>query len=167
MTIEQDALKAALPHRIELFEIDATMIEGLATTYYLTNNQTSVNFGGLTYTPYPIAISGIQQTSDGAPPRPVLSISNINKIIGTLAFLYNDIVGAKVSYIETFSTYLNTGSRISAPPLKYEIRRKPTHNKIGLTFELRSALDNERSYLPRRQMLKRDFPGLGINKWIK
>jgi lambda family phage minor tail protein L len=167
MTIEQDVNKPAVPNRIELFEIDCTMIEGLGTLYRLTNNHTAVNFGGSVYSPYPIAITGIQQTSEGAPPRPSLSISNVNKLIGTLAFVYNDVVGAKVSYIETFSSYLNTGDRISAPPLKYEITRKVTHNKIGLTFELRSALDKERAYLPKRQMLKRDYPGLGINKWIR
>jgi hypothetical protein len=34
----------------------------------------------------------------------------------------------------------------------------------SLSFELRSPLDSDRGMLPKRQMLKRDFPGLGINK---
>jgi hypothetical protein len=31
---------------------------------------------------------------------------------------------------------------------------------------LRSPLDKERAFLPKRQMLRRDFPGLSINKHV-
>lgn len=166
MSLEQDVNKAAAPPYLELFEIDCTTIQGVETMYLLTSNQTAVQFGGDTYQPFPIQITGVEQTSDGAPPRPRLDIANINKLFGTLAFMYGDIVGAKVVYIRTFEPYLNQESRISAPPMRYFIGRKISHNKVGLSFELRSPLDKERAYLPKRQMLKRDFPGLGINKRI-
>jgi lambda family phage minor tail protein L len=167
MSIEQDVNKPVAPAKIELFIIDLTMIDGIETTYRFTKNKTAVNFGNETYQPYPIQLLDFEQSSDGAPPRPRLDIANINKLFGTLAFVYGDIVGGKVTQIETFETYLNLSSSISAPPRRFLIRRKISHTKIGLSFELSSPLDRERAHLPRRQMLKRDFPGLGINKIMR
>ena len=172
-TIDQTVLKTTLPAYIELFEIDCTAITGVGVVYYLTTNHTAVSFGGTTYNPFPLMIEGISNTADGAPARPTLSISNLYsntgvliRFIGSLAFLHEDLIGTKVTYIRTFADYLNTASRVSAPPMKYTIAKKLEHNKMSLKFELRSPLDKERAYLPKRQMLKRDFPGLGINKRI-
>lgn len=101
---------------------------------------------------------------DGAPNRPTLTIGNLdaNKLIGTLAFAYGDIIGATVTYIETFSTYISTS--ISLPPVTSVIGRKIVQTASTIQFELRSPLDKERAYLPNRQILKRDFPGLGVTK---
>lgn len=172
-TLDQAVLKTNLPAYIELFEVDCTAITGIGVVYYFTTNHTPVSFGGTTYNPFPLQIEGIANTADGAPARPVLSISNIAnasgqlvRFIGSLAFLHEDLIGTKVTYIRTFESYLNTTARVSAPPMKYTISKKLEHNKISLRFELRSPLDKERAYLPKRQMLKRDFPGLGINKRI-
>lgn len=172
-SIDLEVLKANVAAYIELFEMDCTGISGIGIVYYLTTNATAVNFGGTTYNPFPMKIEGVQSTADGAPSRPTIAMSNLGsntgvlmKFIGSLAFLHEDLIGVKVTYIRTFATYLNTVTRISAPPLKYTIAKKLEHNKISLKFELRNPLDKERAYLPKRQMLKRDFPGLGINKRV-
>lgn len=183
MSIQDDVRKSEVPAFIELFEIDLTdtnvIVDGVAILEGSIIRVTAmtdsadlgaiqqVSWGGNDYTPFPVAISGISQSSDGAPARPTLSIANIDKTIGQLAFLYNDIVGAKVTYIRTFEPYLNTNSRISLPPLKFFISKKSSHTRTGLSFELRSPLDKERAFLPKRQMLKAEFPGLGINKHIR
>jgi hypothetical protein len=127
-------------------------------------NNTPIMFGGDTYTPFPIEITSYSQTSDEAPARPTLSVSNINKLFGILSFTLQDIIGAKVIYYRTFETYLNQPTKVSAAPLKFTIARKTAHNMSVISFELRSPLDADRAMLPKRQMLKRDFPGLGINK---
>lgn len=159
-----------LPAYIELFKIDCTNIPAVNTVYYVTpmiNDTTPIIFGGQEYTPFPIQLTGLSQTSDGAYPRPRIDIANINKLFGTLAFLYGDLVGASVTYIRTFAMYIGSSNAISAPPLKFYIAKKLNHDKMGLSLELRSSLDKERAFLPARQMLKRDFPGLGINKIIR
>jgi len=162
--------KSSLPNYIELFIIDCTSIAAINTIYYLTPSGTesaTVQFNGHTYTPFPMELTGVAETSSEAPARPTLSLSNINNIFGSLSFNYSDLVGCKVSYIRTFASYLGVGGTISAPPKKYLIRKKAKQDRNAISFELGSFLDSERGYLPKRQMLKRDFPGLGINKIIR
>lgn len=171
-TVNQLVLRSELPAYIELFTIDCTSIPEINTVYYITPHINSdgiskVFFGGQLYTPFPVQLTGFGQTADGAYPRPRLDIANINKIFGTLAFIYGDLVGCSVTYTRTFKVYLNSNFKLSAPPLKYYIAKKLNHDTMGMSFELRNALDKERAYLPSRQMLKRDFPGLGINKAIR
>lgn len=160
-----------LPGYVELFKIDCTEIPGLNVIYYVTanvnSNNTKVTFGGNTYEPYPVILTGFEQSGEGAPARPTLTIGNINILFGTLSFLFEDIIGAKIIYYRTFAAYLGTGSEVSAPPLTFYIGKKVSHTIKGVTWELRSPIDKERSFLPKRQMLKRDFPGLGINKAIQ
>lgn len=166
MDIEDLTRNSTLPAYIELFDIDCTSINGIVYRFTpnVNNNGTPVQFGGDTYTPYPIEITGYSATSDEAPARPTLNISNINKLFGMLSFTLQDIIGAKVTYYRTFETYLNQSNKVSAAPLKFTIARKTAHNLSVLSFELRSPLDADRAMLPKRQMLKKDFPGLGINK---
>lgn len=177
-SIEQYILKNNVPTYIELFDIDfsSTNIAELAgTVLRLTpmtdsrdmNNITNVEFGGDSYSPFPVQITGISQSSEGAPARPQLSVSNINKYLGSLAFQYGDIVGATVTYTRTFEPYLNQDTRISLPPLRFFVAKKIVHDKTILSFELRDFRDKERAYMPKRQMLKKDFPGLGINKNVR
>lgn len=168
-TIEQLVQKPVLPAKVELFEVDCTNIPALNTVYYLTpmtDNGAKVSFGNQDYDPFPVSIEGLEESSEGAPARPTVTVANVNKLFGSISFLYEDLIGCKVTYIETFSIYLNSASRISAPPKKFTIAVKPYHDLEFLTFELRDPTDKERSFLPGRQMLKRDFPGLGINKHI-
>jgi lambda family phage minor tail protein L len=161
---------SSLPNYIELFIIDCTSIPAIGTIYYLTPSGTesaTVQFNGHTYTPFPMELSGVAETSSEAPARPTLSLSNINNIFGSLSFNYSDLVGCKVTYIRTFTNYLGLSGTISAPPKKYLIRKKSKQDRNAISFELGTFLDSERGYLPKRQMLKRDFPGLGINKIMR
>lgn len=172
MTIAQDVLNPIGNEYVELFDIDlsSTNLSALGSTILrytpIRLSTATINFGGAgyDYSPFPLEITGITHNTDAAPARPQLTISNINKYIGGLSFLYGDLVGAKVTYIRTFSNYLNLTSRISLPPIKYVIRQKLSHNKLILVYELGIPLDKEHSFMPKRQMLKRDFPGLGVNK---
>ena len=166
MTIQNDLIKHNLPAYIELFDIDALAINGQYYRYTPMVGATSnIVWGGHQYYPFPIAISGIEHTSSGAPARPQLSISNIDRFFGTLMKTLQDMVGAEVIYRRTFATYINT--YISSAPLRYKINKKLSDNKIGVIVELKSFLDMDKLYLPARQMLrdgKDGFPGLGINK---
>jgi len=168
MTIAQDLQKAELPALVELFEIDASAINGTVYRYVPMNNGPDpIVWNGNTYNPFPIAITGIEQVSTGAPPRPTLSVSNVDSFFGALVSTMEDLKGATVFYTRTFETYLN-GS-IGAAPMRFKINRKVGHNKTGIVFELKTFLDSERIFLPGRQMLRDGpeetaFPGLGLNK---
>jgi len=173
MSIETDIQSSSPPPYVELFILDLTTIPGLGTSiYYLTPSagiSDTVVWGGHNFLPWAIEITGVEANSDGAPARPTLNVGNLdaNKLIGSLVFTFSDIIGAKVQYIRTFEPYLGGDGTFCLPPLKYVIGKKKAHNSKAISFELRSPLDKERLYLPNRQMLKRDFPGLGINKHIK
>jgi len=181
--------ETALPAYVELFKIDCSSIIP-NTVYYLTTSiasevdvngietgvSTKILFGTQEYTPYPIQLTGLSQTTDGAFPRARLDVANIlnnagynsgTNLFNAHVKAHEDLIGAEVTYIRTFKTYLSLPSSISAPPMKYYIAKKLNHDSVGISFELRSALDKERAFLPARQMLKRDFPGLGINKAIR
>lgn len=168
MKIEQEVTQRSPSAFVELFQLD--IVTDTLTSYFYTPmigpNDMEVVWNGNTYTPFPINISGITFSSENAPARPTLTIANIlpGKLFGTLAFLYGDLVGAKITHVKTLANYLGISSTISLRPLTYTIARKLSHNKSMLSFELRSPLDKDRAYLPKRQMLKRDFPGLGLLK---
>lgn len=171
MTVQQEVLKSETPAYVELFKLDLTSsnIPDLSgQKFYLTpmlnNNYTPISFGGQEYLPYPLEITGITQSTEGAPARPTLNIANISKYFGALSFQYNDIIGSTVEYIRTFEPYLGLETSISLPPMRFIIRKKLAHNKVGMSFELGFPQDKERSFMPKRQMLRKDFPGLGVNK---
>lgn len=173
VVIELDGLvqRSTLPTFIELFKIDLSTITGQTSVYrftpmFNTNNPGDghIVWGGENYLPFPISISGIGFSIDDAPSRPTLNIANINKLFGMLSFTVQDIIGAEVTYIRTFEQYIGGEGALSAPPLKFFIARKTAHNLMNISFELRSPVDKERAFFPKRQMLKTEFPGLGTNK---
>lgn len=168
MDIANVTQQSTLPAYIELFDIDCTAIPNLNAIYRVTanlnNDGTFIVFGGDVYIACPVSITDFNQSTDAAPARPTLSISNVSKLFGMLTFTFQDLIGAKVTYYRTFENYLNQQTKVSAAPLKFTIAKKTAHNMNIISFELRSPLDTDRAYLPKRQMLKRDFPGLGINK---
>jgi len=170
MTIAQDLEKSVLPAQIDLFEIDATAITGSVYRYTpMTNGLGEVVWNGNTYSPYPIAITGADQVSSGAPPRPLLAITNVDRFFGVLTATMEDLKGARVLYTRTFEPYLS--SSVSAAPMKFIINKKVGHNKTGIIFELKTFLDSDRKFMPGRQMLRDGpddtaFPGLGVNKSV-
>jgi phage-related protein len=166
MTIRQDIQKPELLALIKLFEIDGSAITGSVYRFTpMTNGGIKISWGGFDWDPFPIALEGISFTSTGAPGRPRLSVSNVDNFFRFLVTQYQDMTGAKLTYRETFSTYL--GTSISMPPLYYTLAKKLDDNPTGIIFELKSPLDVESKWLPARQMLRDGplpFPGLGVNK---
>lgn len=171
MSIEQELQLPAVSAYIELFKVDLSIIFGSSYILYFTpntNGTDNIVFGGNTYLPWPMQISGFGQSNSGAPPRPILTFGNLDssKTLTQLVFCYGDLVGGFVTYFRTFAKYLNLSSEIAISPITFTIGRKTLHNNKAIQFELRTALDKERQYLPNRQMLKTDFPGLGVNQGV-
>jgi len=140
-----------------------------------------VQWQGKKYIPAPIQASGFENSSRGALPTPILSISSQSET-GTdqLALLryeilkLGDIIGAKVTRRRTFAKYLdwaNFSSTTSGPRLEelpegyepdpnaelprdiYYIERKTAENKNTIQYQLASILDLEGIKIPRRTII--------------
>lgn len=143
---------------VELYTIDLTILGG--SVHHLTpapNDGSLVVFGGVTYSPLPIKVEGMKWTGDGKFPRPTVSISNISLALHAQVVSMGDMVAGLFTRNRTHKKYLDgepgADSTAMYPPDIYEINRKLKHNKQYLQFELKSPLDMEGKFLPRRQVL--------------
>lgn len=159
--------QAELPGRIELLTLDLTPL-GAAFLHRFANctnpNGTFIQFGTFTYNPLPFQLTGVEHTSDGAPARPELTLANVDKFFTALVHNYNGLLNVQITYRITFAHLLNRSDSLGLPLMKFSIGQRLPAGTGVMKFSLRSPLDKELSYMPKRQMLRRDFPGLGVNK---
>jgi len=157
---------------VELYEIDLTPIADFYDIavqdrhlYFhagLNGESTpdSVVWQGKTYVPMPIKATGFTAASSGEVPRPSLSISNINLVVGTLVKAYADLVGCDFWRRRTFVKFLDavnfdTGNPNADPNAhfaddRFRIDRKASETAVSIEFELAPAWDVEGLLLPRR-----------------
>jgi lambda family phage minor tail protein L len=171
---------------IQLYELE--LVEG---THYATGNPDSVTttycwhsgmtaagagsivFNSKTYTPMPIEAEGFDQKSgqnDGVA-RPVLRVSNLLSTVSTILIEVNkittgnDLLNAKVTRIETLAMFLDgeTTANTSATSRNqvFIIDRKSLENREIVEFELSAIWDLPNFKIPARQVLPRQFPGVG------
>ena len=171
---------------IHLFELE--LVEGLhyatgnpdnvTTTYCWHSGMTaagagSIQFGSKTYTPMPIEAEGFDYKSgkNDQTPRPILRISNLLSTVSTILIEVNqitrgnDLLNAKVTRIETLAMFLNGESTANTNATSrnqvYIIDRKSTENREMVEFELSAIIDQPNFKIPKRQVLPRQFPGIG------
>jgi len=162
----QSLNKPNLSEYIELFILDCSTVGGGIFRFTpATNYGTTVVYGGNSYVPLPIKTEGWEWSSTGAPPRPTLTVSNVNKFLQGAVQTMGDIVGAKLTRIRTFRQFLDgqPGADVNAkfPDDVYLIEQKTTHNKMEISWILSSVLDRPGLKLPRRQILRdKGFPGV-------
>lgn len=115
-------------------------------------------FGGYTYTMFPIEAEGFERGSEGTMPTPTIKVSNVLGGISSIVYEYNDLVGATVRRIRTFRKFLDdqpTADPDAYFPIdEFVVNRKTTQNKVYVEWELRSVLDLEGKYIPKRVCLK-------------
>lgn len=171
---------------IHLFELE--LVEG---THYATGNPDSVKttycwhsgmtaagagsivYNSKTYDPMPIEAEGFDQKagSNDSIPRPVLRVSNILSTVSTILIEVNkitagnDLLNAKVTRIETLAMFLDgepaANTNATSRDQIYIIDRKSTENREVVEFELSAIMDQPNVKLPKRQVLPRQFPGVG------
>ena len=151
---------------VELYTLDCTNIGGLV--YNFTSNVTaaggSLSFGGVSYTALPVSSSGWDFSSTGSPPKPTLTVSNVNKTFLYAVITLGDLVGAYLTRVRTFEKYLDGGASPDSTkkigPDIYVIEQKISHDNTGITWQMTSIIDRMGTMLPRRQILKdKGFPG--------
>ena len=167
-TIAQTLASAAKPAYIELYTLDLTPLGG-DVLYFTPNvlpNGNPPSFGGQEYQPLPIAGEGWASTSDGAPPQPVLKVSNVNRFLQGFLTDYQDMVGARLTRTLTFDIYLDSGSEPNGSEIfgeqTYLVAQKTKHSRTEVTFMLVSVIDAPQCKIPRRVTTRKLFPGVGL-----
>ena len=171
---------------IELFTLTLDNALHGATTVYRFHDGSNMNssgelvWDGNSYQRFPVKTEGFEFTGKGQIPRPKFTVSNALGTITALMALVNqttpgnDLAGAKFTRIRTLARYIDaanftggtnpfgtpdTSSKL--PDEIYFIDRKLSENRDFVEFELVSELDLLNLRLPRRQVTKDIFPGVG------
>lgn len=152
---------------VELFIIDLNAIGFPFIFRFSPSAQlgASLWFGGNEYLPRAIQAAGFERTSNSAPPEPTLSVTNVDKGGNQLLNDYDDLLGAKVTRILTYKTFLDKipetgltnpsadGTAMYIPEIWY-VEQKEGSNKEAVRWRLRSILDLNGKMVPGRLVLK-------------
>jgi len=110
------------------------------------------------YYPVPAKAEGFELSSGGQFPRPIISVSNALNTLRSEMIAYNNLVGATLTRWRTFAKHLDNGRDpdpdVYFPPDVYKIDRKVNDGPFMVEFELATAIDQEGTMLPRRQILR-------------
>jgi lambda family phage minor tail protein L len=121
-----------------------------------------VQYGGQTYLALPYYTDGFTYQTEGVPPTPSLTISNVGLEFTTLVNTWNDLVGAKLTRRRVLAKYLDSGSTpdVNAhwPDEIWDVQQKDTENKLFVTFKLSTAFDLDGVMLPKRRALRSTCP---------
>jgi lambda family phage minor tail protein L len=162
MSILTDLQKPSIGRYVELFIFDVTPLGG--PVYRLCNSGQCV-FGGQTFMAMPCEGSGWKTSIDGAPPQPTLNIANVSRLLTPGLSQYKQYVGARLTRLQTLDKYLDTGATPDSTQVFNQtdwIVAGADVAKEAIKFKLMSDLDNPSRKFPRGQMLRSEFPGLGL-----
>lgn len=158
--IEKEAQKLVLGRKVELFEFDATSIDGSTLYRFCSSYKETgdITWQGQTFTPIPIAVSGVEKSSTGPFPTLTLRIDNIGRLPAAMIASLGDPLGAKVTRWLTLVDFLD-GEPLADPnqhfpPEIFVVERKVFQTKLAVEFELSAEVDAEGVKLPFRLVLR-------------
>ena len=151
------------------------------------NTNQEIIWQGNTYQKLPMTFEGAEFSGKGQIPRPTLTIANLGgitrsgevitvtdlMIIVNVTTPQNDLTDAKLTRITTLASELDaanfpsntnpfgTPSANELPQEIFFIDRKSTETRDLVQFELVSNLDQTNLQLPRRQVTREEFKGVG------
>ena len=169
---------------IELFVVELnTLLHGSDQIYrfHAGTNQfnESIVWQGDQYDKFPIQAEGFEYSGRGSLPRPTLTISNLFGFVSGLIIdtnkvtAKNDLQGAKFIRRRVLAGSLDNANFLSGsnpfgtpnanelPQEIYFIDRKTTENRQIVQFECVSVLDLQGIRVPKRQIRRKDFDGVG------
>lgn len=144
---------------VHLYELDLTPLGDDILRFCSSVQETDVvKFGGYSYEPRAVEVTGFEVTGEGASPEPMIKMSNLDNQIGMAIAGFGDLVGMRFTRIRTFREFLDgeadPDSTATFPSEQYLIEQKVTQNSIFVEWKLSSALDQEGKLLPGRQVLR-------------
>jgi lambda family phage minor tail protein L len=151
------------------------------------NSNAEIVWQGNTYQRFPITFEGAEFTGRGQVPRPTLTVANLGgitrsgsvitvtdlMIIVNLTTPHNDLADAKITRITTLASELDaanfpsstnpfgTPSANELPQEIFFIDRKTNESREVVQFELVGALDQANKKIPKRQVTRNEFSGVG------
>jgi lambda family phage minor tail protein L len=178
MTVQADLFSPSTSGGlVELFTLDASQQKG-GFIFHFANG---VNQFGLPlllnavpFTPLTCKGEGWARTVNGAAPRPTFSVDNTQRLMQA-AMITNgsSFVGAKLIRTRIFGKYLDAANfkagNPTADPTKilaqetWYVDQLKSINDTTVQWELCWTIDRPGVQIPRRKMLKPQFPGLGMN----
>jgi lambda family phage minor tail protein L len=149
--------------KVELFELDATIIGADLLRFHGYQQTASIWWQGNEYTPWPIQAEGFTKSSQGQQASPKLQVGNVDGAISVLCIHFDDLVGAKIIRHTTLGRYLDArnfpNGNVEANPNEefpldiWFIEQKTSETAEVVEFELSSPLDFNGLQLPRRPII--------------
>jgi len=145
--------------RVELFELDATVLGGSITRFCSSVYEgTALTWQGNVYSPLPVEASGFEVSGGSSLPTPSLTLSDGLGLFRDMIRTYNDLVGAKVTRTVTFRKYLDGMPDASPteyfPQDIYYVERKVRQQGAVIEWELSALMDQQGKKLPGRTIMK-------------
>ena len=185
MVIPTSELQTLTPSAvIELFVLELNaLLHGSNQIYRFHAGTNEINqsiiWQGDSYDPFPIQAEGFEYSGTGSLPRPTFTVSNLFGFVSALILdtnkvtPKNDLQGAKFTRRRVLASSLDNANFISNsnpfgtpnsnefPQEIYFIDRKITENREIVQFECVSVLDLQGIRVPKRQVTRKDFEGVG------
>ena len=129
----------------------------------------AIRFAGEEYVPLPVEATGFEWKGSGPLPTPHLRFANVEGLGTALLRDYEDLLGAKVTRLRTFSTFLDGGDdpdpEAVFPPDQYRVERKAAQTRVFIDLELSSVLDQQGRILPGRLALRDNCTHI-YRRWV-
>ena len=169
--ITQDVQQLTPGNEIILFRLDLTNLGGGVLCFHGHLENGPIYWKGQQYDPWTIRAEGFEVTGTGQAPQPEVTVGNIgvdqdgnprSGVISSICDSLQDLVGAEVYRIKTYSKYLDavnfTEGNPSADPTQefvesWLIGRKVDANPETVTFSLKSPMEFRRAVLPSRKIV--------------
>lgn len=160
--IATDAQMLQQEPKVYLYEIDATAYGDAVLRFTPvvagTIGAQDVQFGGNIYRSVPIEATGFEWNGSGPAPRPTLSMTALDLSFLSLVVRARDLTGCPVRRIITYRKYLDDGAAANPsahyPIDHYKLERKSNQNRMMLTYELSTEMDQEGKMVPGRQVIR-------------
>lgn len=166
MTFETDIQKLEPGNQIRLYEVDATRLGGNVMRFHGHAQEGDIIWQGQAYSPLQLEAKGFDIRGDGRPATPTLQMANeiagVRGAITALCLALKDLVGSRVTVIETFRHFLDAANFPEGNPSAsnqarinlWFIEQKTDEDPSKVTFSLSSPLDFGGQQLPSQQITK-------------
>lgn len=147
---------------VELFQLDLSPVLASAPTLYFAPTAypdgSMMRWYGNAYVPVPLEAEGYDVDPRGAVPQPLIRLSNVSGVLGSILDATQHLRGALVSRYQLVADWLDAGS--DPQPTWYlrrdrhRVEQLASMNAEWLEFRLAATLDLGDIQTPRRQVLR-------------